>query len=275
MIKVRKILKQKTGYIGTLDPFATGVLPIAIGEAKKFIRFMEKSDKKYIFTTVFGSTTDTLDKTGTITDITKIIPNKNDVESIIHKFIGDIDQIPPIYSAIKINGKRACDRVRNGEHISLKKKTIKVFSLEIVDENLEQNEMTFEVSCSQGTYVRSLARDMAGKLGSLCYVKDLRRTKSGFFSIENAISLEKLLEIVDTQKVSDFIVSLQGPLDDIPALYLGSDEVAKLHDGLCISHDSSVISSSNVKIFDGDGVFHGVGFVLESGKVKAVRMCVR
>ncbi|MDR1334433.1 MAG: tRNA pseudouridine(55) synthase TruB, partial [Holosporaceae bacterium] len=212
MIKTRKILGTvKTGYLGTLDPFATGVLPIAIGEARKFIQFIEESEKTYIFTITFGIITDTLDKSGKIIETCSCIPTKNEILATIPHFIGTIEQIPPIFSAIKINGKRACDRVRSGEQVEIKSRTIKIFDLRLLQTDLEKNEATFTVTCSKGTYIRSLARDFAKKLGSLAHVKDLRRTKSGFFSINNAIPLEKLQKIDNTSKLAGELASVESP----------------------------------------------------------------
>ncbi|MDR0581265.1 MAG: tRNA pseudouridine(55) synthase TruB, partial [Holosporaceae bacterium] len=192
MLSVRRILEAPTGYVGTLDPFATGVLPIAVGEARKFIRFIEKSEKTYRFTMVFGKTTNTLDKNGKIVANTDNIPQKDNVLSILPKFLGEIEQIPPIFSAIKLNGKRACDRVRLGEQVELLPKKVNIFAIKIINEELPKYELSLEVTCSKGTYVRSLARDIAKELKSLAYVKTLRRIKSGFFSLDSTITLEKL-----------------------------------------------------------------------------------
>ncbi|MDR3187062.1 MAG: tRNA pseudouridine(55) synthase TruB [Holosporaceae bacterium] len=276
MIKVRKALKQKTGYVGTLDPFAAGVLPIAVGEARKFIRFIENSEKRYVFTASFGASTDTLDKDGQIMARTSKIPSKNEILEVIGEFCGEIEQVPPIFSAIKIRGKRACDRARNGENPRMPSRRVSIFSLELTEENLEQGEATFKVSCSKGTYVRSLARDMAEKMGSLCHVKSLCRSKSGFFSLKDSISLEKLVEIVDTAGAADVLIPLERPLDDIPALYLGNRDVAMLQNGLRLTIEEKKLFSSEVRIFDNARQkFHGVGFVSGSGELKAVRMCAR
>jgi tRNA pseudouridine55 synthase len=296
MIKVRKIFKENTGYVGTLDPFATGVLPIAVGEARKFIRFVEESEKEYVFTVVFGKTTDTLDVDGEVVKTTENIPTRDDILNVLGEFIGEIEQIPPVFSAIKINGKRACDRVRNGEDVELRSRKVKIFDFRMIEECLEtiplaeptisedflgaerpqrRTEATFKVSCSKGTSIRSLARDVAEKLGALAYVKTLRRTKSGFFSEKGAIPLEKLNEINDTNKLSDVLTSIESPLDDIPALCLRSESVVKLRNGLQVSAESSAVASSNVKIFDSvNGKFCGIGFASDGGLVKAVRMVV-
>ncbi|MCR5225319.1 MAG: tRNA pseudouridine(55) synthase TruB [Alphaproteobacteria bacterium] len=275
MVKVRRILEEKTGYIGTLDPFASGVLPIAVGEARKFIQYTNESEKKYTFTIVFGKTTDTLDRNGQIIAETSVVPSVEQVKGVILSFLGTITQVPPMFSAIKINGVRACDRARKGEKIDLKSREVHIFDLRIVEDNLASAEITLEVACSKGTYVRSLARDIAEKLGSLSYVKELRRTKAGFFSINNAITLEKLIEMKDTSKLTGVLYPLESPLDDIPALYVKEEEAVKLQRGLCISVEQEEPTSSVVKIFGNETrKFYGVGRLSEHGVVNAVRMCV-
>jgi tRNA pseudouridine55 synthase len=261
--------------VGTLDPFASGVLPIAMGEARKFIRFIEEAEKEYIFTMVFGKTTDTLDKTGTITQVCDHIPEKNEVLGVLHEFVGEIYQVPPVFSAIKVDGRRACDRVRFGESVQLQPRKVKIFNIKIMDGDLPENELCLDVVCSKGTYIRSLARDIAAKLETLAYVKTLRRTKSGFFLINNAIPLEKLLEIKDTTDLVDILTSLESPLDDIPALYLGSEGIARLRNGVRFCVENPAITSLNVRILsDVRGTFHGIGFIADDGVVTAVRMCV-
>ena len=272
MVKVRKLLKEKTGYVGTLDPFATGVLPIAVGRARKFIQFTEDVEKIYEFEVVFGVSTDSYDETGEVTETTKVIPTKDQIEKILPKFLGEIEQTPPKFSAIKINGCRACDLVRRNKYVEIPSRKIFIHDLKLLQFS-ENDRAKFEVRCSKGTYVRTLAVDIAQKLGSLCHVKELRRLKSGFFSIERAISLEKLTEIVDTSELDGNLIPLESPLDDIPALFLGKNCVSKLQNGLSVQLAESEILSSNVKLFDSEsGEFCGVCFVSADGVVNAVRM---
>ena len=272
MVKVRKIFGCKTGYVGTLDPFATGVLPIALGETRKFIPYISETQKTYAFTMEFGNTTDTLDKDGKITETSPKIPKKNEIAEVLDFFLGNQDQMPPIFSAIKIKGKRACDRVRSGETITLSTRKIHVFSISLT--GVRDNEADLEVTCSKGTYIRSLARDIAEKLGSVAYVKSLRRKKSGFFSINDAITLEKLLQIKDTDKSLHYLFSQESPLDDIPALCVNKDNVVKLQNGLYIPYVDEKLGSTNVLIFeDPAGKFAGIGFLSEDGVMIPVRMC--
>ena len=271
MMKVARIFGERCGYVGTIDPFATGVLPIAVGECRKFISYVEESVKKYAFTVIFGKTTDTLDRCGKITDEKAIAINQKDIENVIPEFSGEISQAPPIYSAIKISGRRACDLVREGKKVELGNRKIKIFSLELTD--FSHDRASFIVECSRGTYVRSLARDIAEKLGTVAYVDELRRLQSGFFSINQSFTLENLKEMSDTTELAAVLIGMESPLDDIPALNLPEEQAVKLRNGLTIQLDSPK-NSSNVRIFEeGSCEFKGIGFISADGSLKAVRMC--
>lgn len=274
MIKVRRILGEKsTGYIGTLDPFATGVLPLAIGQAKKFIRFVEESDKRYLFTVVFGTQTDTLDLTGKIISQSNVIPSTQQLHEIVKEFIGKTQQIPPIYSAIKFNGIRACDLARKGHKPIIKPKEIEIFDLSII-EDLTNSEISFDVTCSKGTYVRSIARDIAAKAGTVCYVKELKRVKSGFFSIDQSITIDFLEKIKDTGDMVNFLLKTESPLDDIPAICLSLDDVTRLQNGLCVLTQNS--AASQVRVLCKDSMkFCGIAEVDCNGVLRVIRMCAK
>ncbi len=274
MVKVRKLLQEKTGYVGTLDPFATGVLPIAVGRARKFIQFIEEHEKEYVFEIIFGASTDSYDVTGTVTEKTDVMPTRDQLESILPKFLGEIEQIPPQYSAIKINGRRACDLARQNKSVEIPSRKIFIHDLNLLGFTQDKFiSATLRVKCSKGTYVRTLAVDLARELGSLCYVNELRRIKSGFFSIDRAISLEKLSEIVDTSRVGTNLIPIESPLDDIPALTLEEGYVSRLQNGLSVRLADATIRSSNVRLFDRmSGRFCGICFVSAEGVVNAVKM---
>jgi tRNA pseudouridine55 synthase len=272
MIKARKKFECNAGYVGTLDPFATGVLPIAVGETRKFIQYVSDVEKTYVFAMKFGEETDSLDIDGEVVRRSEKIPSRREILDILPNFIGEQYQVPPVFSAIKVNGKRACDRVRSGESVELASRKITIMALDCIDE--KRGVATLNVVCSKGTYVRSLARDIAAGLGTVAYLQSLRRMKSGFFSISDAISLEKLQKIDDTEKLARLLVPNESPLDDIPALYLRTEDVVRLQNGLQISVDWSELESSKVLIFDDlSREFKGVGFISADGEVKAVRMC--
>jgi len=228
--KVRRILNaQKIGHAGTLDPLATGVLPIAIGEATKTISFVQDDFKTYSFTVTWGQQRDTDDAEGKVIATSVHRPTKNDIESILKQFTGEIEQIPPNFSAIKINGERAYDIARDGDIPELKPRKVYIESLTLKE--ARNDEADFEMLCGKGTYVRSLARDMGELLCTKGYISALRREKVGCFTADNAISLDKLEEMDYVSARSEALLPLESVLDDIPALTLTQEETAKVRNG--------------------------------------------
>ena len=191
---VKKKLKiKKIGHLGTLDPAATGVLPIAIGKATKFFDYFLNKDKVYIARVKFGIETDTLDSFGTVVKKDNKIVSKEEILSHTASFIGRIEQYPPKYSAIKINGKRACDLARENIEFEIKPKQIEVYSIEILNE-FGNNEYLFKVHCSAGTYIRTLFSDIAYSIGTISTTTAILRTKSGRFDIASATALDEINE---------------------------------------------------------------------------------
>lgn len=191
---VKKKLKiKKIGHLGTLDPAATGVLPIAIGKACKFFDYFLNKDKVYVARVKFGIETDTLDSYGNITQKSNKIISKEEILNVIPNFLGKINQIPPKYSAIKINGKRACDLARENVDFEIKPKQIEIFDITLLQQ-CGENEFLFRVHCSAGTYIRTLFSDMAYALNSMSTTTAILREKSGRFGIETAIIIDELDE---------------------------------------------------------------------------------
>ncbi len=246
--------KRKVGHGGTLDPLASGVLPIAIGEATKLAGRMLDSDKVYAFTIAFGVETDTLDLEGKPIATSTVRPTLAQVETVLPRFTGPIDQVPPAYSALKVDGERAYDLARAGEDVALASRSVTVHSLRHSRESgnpspagttqstaremgprfrgggdLEQVTLTAHVS--KGTYIRSLARDIARALGTVGHVTMLRRTKAGPFTLAHAISLDKLAEGSKDRALEDCLLPLRAGLDDIPALSLTPDQAGLLRKG--------------------------------------------
>ena len=204
---------KKVGHAGTLDPFASGILPIALNKATKTARFIESSDKKYFFRIKWGEMTDTDDIEGKVIDFNDKRPKNIDIINVMSYFIGDILQSPSRFSAIKINGERAYNLARSGIEFEIKKRPIKIFDLKLLQNNKQFAD--FEVSCSKGTYIRSLARDMCLKMGVCGHLEKLIRTKVGKFSYSSRISLDKL-KIISNYKyyiVNRSIISLFEILD--------------------------------------------------------------
>ena len=240
--------KFKVGHGGTLDPLATGVLPIAVGEATKLAGRMLDSDKIYDFTIRFGIQTDTLDLDGAEIAVSDVRPTLAQVTEILGRFTGPIDQIPPAYSALKVDGQRAYDLARAGEEVMLASRSVTIHSLSIssgaargaspVESPFhpprgaeELDEITLTAHVSKGTYIRSLARDIALALGTVGHVTMLRRIKAGPFDLSKAISLDKLDELAMARALEDVTLPLRAALDDIPALPLTSDQAGALRQG--------------------------------------------
>ncbi len=226
--------KVKVGHGGTLDPLATGVLPIALGEATKLAGRMLESDKTYDFTIAFGTITDTLDAQGAVVAMSDVRPSLAQVEAIFPRFTGPISQMPPAYSALKIEGKRAYDLARTGEAVVLKARDVVVYSLSVrpdSERTASLEHLTLTAHVSKGTYIRSLARDIAQALGTVGHVTMLRRTKAGPFSVDDTISLDKLKECAMSQQLEACLLPLRAALADIPVLALSPDQADALRKG--------------------------------------------
>lgn len=232
---VKRILRQagrkapRIGHGGTLDPLATGVLPIALGEATKLAGRMLDADKGYAFTVQFGRETSTLDAEGDTTATSAVRPTPDQVAAILPRFTGPQDQLPPAYSALKVDGVRAYALARAGETVTLAPRRITVHSLALTATTADS--ATFAARVSKGTYIRSLARDIAIALGTVGHVTMLRRTKSGPFTLAQAISLDKLAELVQGPTPEQALLPLMTGLDDIPALAITPEEAAALKQG--------------------------------------------
>ena len=228
--------KAKVGHGGTLDPLATGVLPIALGEATKLAGRMLDSDKVYDFTIRFGEQTDTLDAEGVVVATSAVRPTRDDVEAILPRFTGPIAQVPPAYSALKVDGQRAYDLARAGEEVVLASRDVVIHELTLSSPSRmargeEVDDVTLRAHVSKGTYIRSLARDIAMALGSVGHVTMLRRVKAGPFTLEHAISLDKLGELASGRELENALLPLGAGLDDIPALALTPDQAGQLRQG--------------------------------------------
>lgn len=221
--------KVKVGHGGTLDPLATGVLPIALGEATKLAGRMLDASKVYAFTVQFGAETDTLDREGKVIAESDFRPNLAEIEAVLPRFIGPIEQVPPAYSALKVDGERAYDRARAGVAVTLKSRAVTVHSLTL--DAVSADSATLEAHVSKGTYIRSLARDIAQALGTVGHVTMLRRIKAGPFALEQAISLDKLNEVGKGAPLENVLLPLEAGLVDIPALSLSPEQASMVRQG--------------------------------------------
>jgi tRNA pseudouridine55 synthase len=224
--------KAKVGHGGTLDPLASGVLPVALGEATKLCGRMLDADKAYDFTIRFGEETSTLDAEGEVVARSEVRPSLAEVTAVLARLTGEIEQLPPAYSALKVDGRRAYDLARAGKAVTLKARSVTVHELRLVaaDGNgLE--EVTLAARVSKGTYIRSLARDICGALGTVGHVSMLRRTRAGPFTLSAAIPLDKLGELAMARSLEQALLPLTAGLDDIPALPVTPDQARALREG--------------------------------------------
>jgi tRNA pseudouridine55 synthase len=236
--------KTKVGHGGTLDPLASGVLPIALGEATKLCGRMLDATKAYDFAIRFGEETDTLDAEGQVVAVSDVRPSLTQIEGVLPQFTSNIEQVPPAYSALKIGGKAAYQRARAGEQVEIKARHITVHSLRASAPRREQSDLTrrrgdaeeiervtVEAVVSKGTYIRSLARDIAHALGTVGHVSYLRRTRAGPFTLCQAISLDFLEEAAKARALTRTVLPLTAALDDIPALPVTPDQAQLLRHG--------------------------------------------
>ena len=221
---------KKAGHAGTLDPLASGILPIALGEATKTVAWLMEAEKSYRFTIEWGTSTDTQDREGKIIGASDVRPLKADIEDALATFVGNIQQVPPIYSAIKIAGERAYDLARDGETPEMVARPVFLRCATLVDMP-DADHATIEIVSGKGFYVRSLARDLATKLGAEGHVSALRRTAVGPFHESAAITLETLQDLCHTDAASESLLPVETALDDIPALAVTSEEAFRLRQG--------------------------------------------
>ena len=219
----------KAGHAGTLDPLATGILPIALGEATKTVPYMVDAVKAYDFTLTFGEDTDTWDVEGAVMATSEMRPTLAEIEAVLPEFTGEISQIPPRYSAIKVDGQRAYDLARAGEVVELKARSVRIKALDIL--SFETDRLALSAQCGKGTYIRSLARDLAHRLGTCGHVTMLRRTQVGAFTQEGAFSLDALEKLHYEGRVLEALRPVETALDDIPVLAVTDQDVENLKQG--------------------------------------------
>ena len=252
---------KKFGHIGTLDPMASGVLPIMIGNATKMIPFIEEicpNKKEYLFGLKFGTETDSLDITGKIVKTSDTIPNEENIKNAVKKLIGDIEEIPPRFSAVHINGQRAYELARQGVQIDIKPRKIHIDTLEYIGKN--GDEYNFRVVCSRGTYVRSIVRDIAQICGTVATTTYIRRTLTNGFSIKNAVKLDFLENLVNNSSdISEYLMAPDCALGGIPVINLDDENANLYRNGGFIKTDDT----DGLKRVYCDGKFIGIGRVYD------------
>lgn len=235
MAKVRWMMNaEKAGHGGTLDPIATGILPIAFGEATKTVQYAMDGHKTYRFVMKFGEATDTDDRAGQVIASSDVRPTDEQIEKALEAFQGLISQVPPQYSAIKVDGERAYDLAREGAAVELAARTVRIDGFHLTGRP-DNDHAEFEVECGKGTYMRSLARDLALAVGTVGHITVLRRLSVGPFTLANAVTLEQLEQIVAEGEPDGLLMPVAAPLDRLPAIDLTPVEADRLRHGQGVS----------------------------------------
>ena len=253
--KLRGILHQKKiGHTGTLDPEATGVLPVCLGNATRLCDMITDKSKEYRAVLLLGISTDTEDATGKILSRKAVNVTAKDIEKTINSFVGKYNQVPPMYSALKVNGQKLCDLARKG--VEIERKPREVFIYDIIIEKIDIPEVTMTVKCSKGTYIRSLCRDIGEKLNTGGIMKSLVRTKTGIFNIENAVRLSEISKCVADNNIASLIMPTDSFFDDYPAVNVsGRNEMLVKNGNMIILPE---FKGNNIKVYLSDGVFAGI-----------------
>ena len=264
--KIKHMFNEKVGHTGTLDPNATGLLPILIGQGTKLSYYLINHDKEYEVTLQLGIKTDTADGEGKVLEeqnVDKAILEEENVANVLKSFIGKQLQTPPIYSAIKLNGKKLYEYARKNIQVDVKPREIEVYDISITHINAEKNELQFTVKCSKGTYIRSLCEDIAKKMGTIGYMKELNRTKVGIFDIRNSIKIEELEDNKDNEtylkehiiSIEDLFIELYG---DENKVMLSERKIELFLNGVKLTQ---ALADGLYRIYDEKGTFIGIGSV--------------
>jgi tRNA pseudouridine55 synthase len=257
---VRRIFDaQKAGHAGTLDPMATGILAIALGEATKTVPFAMDAQKTYRFTATWGESRDSDDAEGKVTGTCDQRPTAAQIEAMLPRFTGALSQTPPVYSAIKVQGERAYDLARDGEEVVLEPRPVQVFEARLVEAQIDT--AVFEIRCSKGTYVRSWVRDIALALGTLGHVSTLRRTRSGGWDEKDAVGLDTLTPFMHSPAAFGYLRPLSTALDGIPALAVSGPDTVRIRSGNPILIRAALFAK--MKDGFGDGELSGLTVFLK------------
>ena len=263
--KVKKIVGNKVGHTGTLDPNATGVLPLLIGKGTLCSQYLMEHDKIYEVVLQLGIKTDTADSEGNIIEEKQVdldLLHEKKVYEVLNSFLGKQEQIPPMYSAIKVNGKKLYEYARKGQSVEIKPRQIEIYKCELKQVNLEEKQICFTVHCSKGTYIRSLCEDIAIKLETVGYMKELNRTKVGKFGIEKAITIEELENNISNEAfLNEHFISVERAFEDKAMVIVPENRLKHFLNGVKLSFN---LADGLYKIYDEKNNFIGIGSVQES-----------
>lgn len=269
--KLRGILhEKKIGHTGTLDPDAVGVLPVCVGKATKVCDILTDRDKTYTAVVCLGMTTDTLDMSGEVQQVREVRVSEEDIRKALGDFRGEITQIPPMYSAVKVNGKRLYELARKGQEVERRERRVTIHELILQSVNLEDNEFSLEVSCSKGTYIRSLCHDIGQKLGCGAVMKDLVRTRVGQFRIEEAKKLQEIEDFCRCQDPASLLQPIDSVFSEFPSGHVAEAAMKYLRNGnllarRCCHRESAKAAQGdewrdgeNVRMYGSDGEFYAI-----------------
>lgn len=256
---VKKLLKEKVGHTGTLDPLAQGVLPLLIGKGTLVSKYLINHDKIYEVELKLGQRTETLDAEGEVIeeqDVSQDILEKDKIEEVLKTFLGKQEQTPPIYSAIKVKGKKLYEYARQGKEVEIPKRNIEIYNIELINIDKCFKTISFRVECSKGTYIRSLCDDIAKKLGTIGFMKELNRTKVGQFDIKQAITIEELKSQIDN--IQEKIISIEKLFENTPEIILNDRKKELMLNGVKITVE---LDEGIYKLYDSNKIFIGIGTV--------------
>lgn len=256
---VKKILKEKVGHTGTLDPMAQGVLPLLIGKGTLISKYLINHDKIYEVELQLGKRTETLDSEGEIIEEIEVDENlfeDNIIEDTLKNFKGVQEQTPPIYSAIKVKGKKLYEYARQGKEVEIPKRTIEIYNIDLINKDKCFKTISFRVECSKGTYIRSLCEEIANKLNTIGYMKELNRVKVGEFDISNAITINELKEQIDN--IENKIISIEKIFEENKEIILNDRKKEQVLNGVKISVE---LDDGVYRLYNKDNIFLGLGTV--------------
>lgn len=273
--RVRRICSEKKcGHTGTLDPMATGVLTIMLGGGTRFIELLPSHDKAYIATFRLGTVTDTLDITGKVLETREVNVSAEQVREKIKDFIGEISQLPPMYSAVSVDGQRLYDLARQGIEVERKPRQVTVFSIEMLAADERTGEYQIAVECSSGTYIRTLISDLGEALGCGAVMTDLRRTKANGFDISNAVTLEQLSQAAENGSLNELVIPVEKALAEYPVIKVSAAQAKRFRNGgeLDLQRLKYPRMIGYFRVYDPEGNFIGLGEIGEGDSLGVKRV---
>ncbi len=267
---LRKLLNERRiGHTGTLDPDATGVLPLCVGICTKASQYIMDSNKTYIATMQLGSSTTTQDSSGDVVNLAPVCVTEAQILEVMARFVGKIEQVPPMYSAVKVGGKKLYELARAGVEIERKARVVEIFSIRILETDMQKFTVRMEVDCSKGTYIRTLIHDIGVALGCYAHMTALVRTKSGGFKLEDAYTCEQLLELKEKNALQEIILPTERVFEKYPKIVLDEKNTVRARNGIAI-HGLGVQAEQRYRVYGADGQFLCVSVGLEDGKLKMI-----